>query len=169
MQKMLRLVCFFFLLLPVGAQAATIENAFSPEQGATDLIVRTIGEAHRSICIAAYYFTSYPMAEALVAAHARGVDIKLVMDSHQKNRRVIDYLTDNGVSTRTNNHYAIMHDKFMIIDGQTLETGSFNFTRAAEYKNAENVLVVRDSPAVLESYARQWSRLWDEASVSVRG
>jgi phosphatidylserine/phosphatidylglycerophosphate/cardiolipin synthase-like enzyme len=91
------------------------------------------------------------------------VDVKLVMDGHQRYLRVIDYLNRNGVATRKNDRYAIMHDKFIVVEGKTLETGSFNFTRAAEYENAENVLVVRDSPAVIADYARQWEQLWDEA------
>jgi phosphatidylserine/phosphatidylglycerophosphate/cardiolipin synthase-like enzyme len=152
-----------FLILAAPVQAATVETAFSPQQGATDLIVRTIGEAKQSVYVAAYFFTSTPIADALVAAHARGVDVKLVMDGHQRSLRVIDYLNRNGIATRRNNRYAIMHDKFIIVDGKTLETGSFNFTRAAEYENAENVLVVRDSPNVIGGYARQWNRLWDEA------
>jgi phosphatidylserine/phosphatidylglycerophosphate/cardiolipin synthase-like enzyme len=162
MQYMSRILLFLLLLMPLSARAATVETAFSPQQGATDLIVRTIGEAKQSVYVAAYFFTSYPIAEALVAAHARGVDVRLVMDGHQKYLRVVDYLNRNGIATRMNHHYAIMHDKFIIVDGKTLETGSFNFTRAAEYENAENVLVVRDSPAVVAGYARQWSRLWDE-------
>ena len=160
---MLRLLIFLAFFMPLTAQGAVIENAFSPRQGATDLIVKTIGEAKHSIYVAAYYFTSYPIARALVAAHARGVDVKLVMDGHQKFLRAVDYLHENGIVTRMNRHYAIMHDKFMIIDGATLETGSFNFTRAAEYENAENVLVVRDSPGLIKSYERQWSHLWGEA------
>jgi len=114
--------------------------------------------------VAAYFFTSYPIAEALVKAHNRGVDVKVVLDSHQKFRRVIGYLDRNGIATRLNNHYAIMHDKFLIVDDATLETGSFNFTRAAEYENAENVLVIRDSPATIGGYRRQWDKLWAEAS-----
>jgi phosphatidylserine/phosphatidylglycerophosphate/cardiolipin synthase-like enzyme len=154
------------LLLPpwqVVASAATIEDAFSPRQGATDLIIKTIGEAQHSVRVVAYFFTSYPIAEALVRAHNRGVDVKLVLDSHQKFRRVTEYLGRNGTATRVNSHYAIMHDKFLIVDDTTLETGSFNFTRAAEYENAENVLVIRDSPATVGGYMRQWDKLWAEA------
>jgi phosphatidylserine/phosphatidylglycerophosphate/cardiolipin synthase-like enzyme len=160
-----RLILAFLLLLePAPSMAAVaIENAFSPRQVATDLIVRTIGEAQKSVCVAAYFFTSYPIADALVEAHRRGVDVRVVLDSHQRLRRVISYLDHNGIATRFNDHYAIMHDKFMIVDGRTLETGSFNFTRAAEYENAENVLVIRDSPVTIGGYARQWDKLWAEA------
>jgi phosphatidylserine/phosphatidylglycerophosphate/cardiolipin synthase-like enzyme len=55
-----------------------------------------------------------------------------------------------------------MHDKFMVVDGETLETGSFNHTAAAESRNAENVLVLHDPP-VAERYAAKWERLWAES------
>jgi len=165
MPKKFHLALFALALLlgaPGPVRAVSIENAFSPQQGATDLILKTIGEAQQSVHVTAYFFTSWPIANALVKAHRRGAEVRLVLDSHQKYRRVIDYLRRNGIDARINNHYAIMHDKFIIVDQRTLETGSFNFTRAAEFENAENVLVVRDSPAVL-GYERQWDKLWKEA------
>jgi phosphatidylserine/phosphatidylglycerophosphate/cardiolipin synthase-like enzyme len=55
-----------------------------------------------------------------------------------------------------------MHDKFLIVDGQTLETGSFNFTAAAEARNAENVLVLHDA-ALAQQFEQQWERLWNES------
>ncbi len=77
---------------------------------------------------------------------------------------MIDYLGRNGVAARMDGRYAIMHDKFIIVDDRTLETGSFNFTRAAEFENAENVIVVRDSPATVNGYLSQWNRLWAESA-----
>ncbi|HUY68791.1 MAG TPA: phospholipase D family protein [Alphaproteobacteria bacterium] len=164
MRKTFCLVLLLFFVLPPGAEAATLEDAFSPRQGATDLIVKTIGEARTSICVAAYLFTSHPIAAALVKAHARGVDVRVVLDGHQDYRRAIDYMDRHGIATRFNDRYAIMHDKFMIVDRRTLETGSFNFTRSAEDNNAENVLVVHDSPRIVADYRRQWNKLWAEAA-----
>jgi phosphatidylserine/phosphatidylglycerophosphate/cardiolipin synthase-like enzyme len=62
---------------------------------------------------------------------------------------------------RVDRQYDIMHDKFMVVDGMTVETGSFSFTAAAEQKNAENVLVLHD-PAVAQRYGQEWDRLWAE-------
>jgi len=55
-----------------------------------------------------------------------------------------------------------MHDKFIEIDGQTVETGSFNYTSAAGARNAENVIVLHD-PAVAQRYGREWDQLWAES------
>jgi len=55
-----------------------------------------------------------------------------------------------------------MHDKFIVVDGVTVEEGSFSYTAAAESKNAENVVVLHDA-AVAGHYAQEWDRLWAES------
>ena len=65
---------------------------------------------------------------------------------------------------RINRRYAIMHNKFIVADGDTLETGSFNYTSSAAAKNAENVVVIRDA-ALAAIYSREWTRLWSESEV----
>jgi phosphatidylserine/phosphatidylglycerophosphate/cardiolipin synthase-like enzyme len=144
---------------------ATIEVAFSPDMGATDLVVKAIAEAHQSIRVAAYSFTSKPIAQALLAAHKRGVDVKVVVDKSQAKAKYTSatFLANVGIPTRIDYRYAIMHSKFIVIDGVNVETGSFNFTSAAEHRNAENVLVLRNDAAVAKKYAGEWARLWDES------
>jgi phosphatidylserine/phosphatidylglycerophosphate/cardiolipin synthase-like enzyme len=144
---------------------ANTENAFSPRQGATALVVKTLNGAKETICLAAYSFTSKPVAEALIAAYERGVDVRVVLDKSQETARKSLYglLLDAEVPTRINRRYAIMHNKFVVVDDSTLQLGSFNYTKAAEEKNAENVLVIRRNKKVIESYSRQCDRLWDEA------
>ena len=63
---------------------------------------------------------------------------------------------------RIDYHYAIMHDKFIVVDDDEVETGSFNFTGAAERRNAENALVLHD-PEIAGQYEREWQRLWEES------
>ena len=144
---------------------ASIEVAFSPDMGATDLVVKAVGEAHRTIRVAAYSFTSKPIAQALLEAHKRGVDVKVVVDKSQAKARYTSatFLANVGIPTRIDYRYAIMHSKFIVIDDVNVETGSFNFTSAAEHKNAENVLVLRNDAAVARKYTEEWMRLWDES------
>jgi phosphatidylserine/phosphatidylglycerophosphate/cardiolipin synthase-like enzyme len=162
----IRPLFLLLLFLPAlaFAQPAT-EEAFSPHQGATALIVRTIGEAQKSIRVAAYTFTSRTIAEALADAHRGGVNVQVVLNDSERTSRssVAEWLADNGIPVRFNSRYAIMHDKFLIIDDITLETGSFNFTKAAENQNAENVLVLHDDPQAVAAYRKQWEKLWGEA------
>jgi phosphatidylserine/phosphatidylglycerophosphate/cardiolipin synthase-like enzyme len=155
----------FLLLLPVGVLAKPVtEEAFSPHQGATELVVKTINEAQASVRVAAYSFTSRPIAQALIDACNRGADVRVVFDKSQRtNGFLVRSFADSCVQSRINSRYAIMHDKFMIMDDTVLELGSFNYTKAAENKNAENVLVLRDDPQAVRSYMQQWEKLWDEA------
>jgi phosphatidylserine/phosphatidylglycerophosphate/cardiolipin synthase-like enzyme len=144
-----------------------METAFSPQQGATKLITRAIGQAHKTIRVAAYLLTSHPIANALIRAGHNGVDVKIVLDKKQSEEAMgsLDhYLADNGIAVRKNGKFANMHNKFMVIDDDMLEVGSFNYTRTAEEENAENVLVIRGAPDMVKDYARQWEILWGGGS-----
>ncbi|MGC3963566.1 MAG: phospholipase D family protein [Rhodocyclaceae bacterium] len=148
--------------LPADAQ---FESGFSPHGDAQAVVLRAIESAHKQIRVAAYLFTSKPIAIALVDARRRGVDVRVVADAkeNRKSFTAVRYLANEGVPVRLNGRYAIHHNKFMVIDGQTVETGSFNFTAAAAKKNAENVLVLYGVKPLAETYLREWQRLWNEA------
>ena len=73
------------------------------------------------------------------------------------------FLANQGIPVKIDYKYAIMHNKFMVIDGETVELGSFNYTSAAEHKNAENVLVLHNAPEIAQKYGQEWQRLWDES------
>jgi hypothetical protein len=122
-----------FLLLPPPCFSTDVEVAFSPDRGATALVVRTIDSAKTSIRVAAYSFTSKPIAEALLDAHRRGIDVEVVVDKSNVTARytAATFLANQGVPVRVDYRYAIMHDKFIIVDGEAVETGSFNFTQSA--------------------------------------
>jgi phosphatidylserine/phosphatidylglycerophosphate/cardiolipin synthase-like enzyme len=156
------------LAIPLQAQAqnnASIEVAFSPNAGAAEAIVDLLGEAKETIRVAAYSFTSKPIAQAMLDAHKRGVDVRVVLDSSNNKAKYSSatFLANSGIPTRINSRYAIMHNKYMIVDGLTVQTGSFNYSRAAEAKNAENILILRQFNEVADQYNSDWQRLWDEA------
>ncbi|CAI1241282.1 Phospholipase D precursor [Serratia ficaria] len=94
-----------------------------------------------------YSFTAPEVVRALIQAHRRGVDVKVVLDDKGNRNRsgqaAMNTLVNAGIPVRTNSHYAILHDKVMIVDGRTVETGSMNFTRSGATRNSENVLVIR--------------------------
>lgn len=79
------------------------------------------------------------------------------MDRNQKDdeRSVIDYLADSGITTLIDQRHYLNHNKVMIIDGETVITGSFNFSRSAEVSNAENLLIIRDT-ALARIYTENW-------------
>ena len=154
-----------FLLLAVPAHATSAEVGFSPSGGAQQLVISAIDSAKSTIRLVAYSFTSTPIAKALLQAHQRGVDVQIVLDKSNATARysAATFLANQGVPVRIDYRYAIMHDKFIVIDGHTIETGSFNFTAGATFRNAENIIVLHDAPQIAAVYAREWPRLCDEA------
>ena len=157
-------IVLIFLLLPYAAPAVdvTLHNApaqvyFSPDGGATDAIVNEIGKAKSEVLVQAYSFTSAPIARALVDAHKRGVHVEIILDKSQRSERYssADFTAHAGIPTYIDAQHAIAHNKIMIIDGETVVTGSFNFTKAAEQKNAENLLILK-SRELARLYIDNW-------------
>ena len=154
-----------------GAQTvsppSSAEVAFSPGGGATDLVVKALSSAKQNIRVAAYSFTSRPIAKALIAAHQAGVDVSVIVDHGQiekDSHSVIDSLVAEKIPVRADVVHTLQHDKYMVIDGKTVETGSFNYSAAAEHNNSENVIVLWESPRLAAAYAADWQRLWDQAA-----
>jgi phosphatidylserine/phosphatidylglycerophosphate/cardiolipin synthase-like enzyme len=105
----------------------------------------------------AYSFTSAPIAKALVDAHRRGVKVQIILDKSQciEKYSSADFLAHAGIPTCIDPKHAIAHNKIMVIDGYEVLTGSFNFTKAAEEHNAENLLVIQNAPLAAK-YAKNW-------------
>lgn len=131
-----------------------------------DLILQFTGSARQSAVVASWDFTSRPLAQALPAAVARGVKIRLVADEKKSRDRwsLVSQLACAGVAVRLNGMYSIMHNKFIVADGSAVETGSFNYTSSAEKRNAENALVIKDEPDISRQYQAEFNRLWNESS-----
>lgn len=146
-----------------------MEVLFSPKGGCTDAVVREIENAQSTILVQAYSFTSAPIAKALADAKARGVEVAAILDDSQRTEKYssADFLLHSGIATGIDGRHAIAHNKVMILDNRTVITGSFNFTKAAEESNAENLLIIRDT-AIAELYARNW-RLHAEHSEAYEG
>jgi phosphatidylserine/phosphatidylglycerophosphate/cardiolipin synthase-like enzyme len=136
---------------------SAVTVCFTPGGNCTDAIVQALSEAKRTILVQAYSFTSAPIAKALLDAHKRGVQVQVILDKSQRTEQYssADFLANQGVPTMIDANHAIAHNKIMIIDGETVLTGSFNFTKAAQEKNAENLLIIRD-PALAAQYMQNW-------------
>ncbi len=134
-----------------------IEVYFSPHGGCTQAIVKELIAAKSSVQVQAYSFTSVPIAKALVDAHKRGVKVEVILDKSQRTEKYseADFLVNMGIPTKIDTLHAIAHNKVIIVDGQTIITGSFNFTKAAEESNAENLLVIKDK-MLADKYAANW-------------
>ena len=156
------LVIIFFshpVCLQAEQTAVDEQVYFSPKGGCTEAIVKNLDQAERYVLVQAYSFTSKPIAEALVNAHKRGVKVKVLLDKSQRHGKgsKLALLVDAGIPVSIDTKHSIAHNKVMIIDGVTVITGSFNFTNAAEDKNAENLLVAHDK-VLAKKYRDNWNK-----------
>ena len=115
--------------------------------------------------VLAYAFQSKDIAQALIAAHQRGVEVRIVVDKKRNqgktSQAAMRLVVSNGVQLRTNDHFHIHHDKAMIVDGDAVETGSFNYAPSAETVNSENVVVIRGMPEVSRQFIAHWQSRWE--------
>lgn len=153
-----------FLLTPGMATAqhlnlnnTPVEIYFSPNGGCEDAVVRSIAAAQSQILVQAYYLTSAPIAKALRDAHRRGVPVEVILDKSQMSTQYSSatFLDNAGIPTYIDTVHAIAHNKIIIIDRATVITGSYNFTKAAQEKNAENLLIIR-SRELARTYQENW-------------
>lgn len=163
MKQPLLLLILLALAVPVHAAEMVLKEVpiqvyFSPHGGGQDAIVKAIGAAKSSILVQAYSFTSEPIAKALLEAKKRGVAIAAILDKSQRTEKYsgATFLKNEGIPVMIDEAHAIAHNKVMVIDAETVITGSFNFTRAAEEKNAENVLIVKDK-GLAKVYSANWA------------
>jgi phosphatidylserine/phosphatidylglycerophosphate/cardiolipin synthase-like enzyme len=143
----------------------SVQIAFTPGVDAAGLIIETLGKARRQVLVQAYSLTHKGIAAALVAARRRGLDVGVIADRDQHGRVVtsqVAWLAAQGVPVWLDGDHAAAHDKVMIIDSGTPDaiviTGSFNFSHAAQHRNAENLLILRGHPTLAEAYAANWRR-----------
>lgn len=147
------------------AAQGTVEVAFAPWDDWEGMVARAIGGARKQILVQAFSFTSRPIAAALIAARARGVDVQVTVDRDQtfsgENSRIPE-LAAGGIPVWLEVRYQSAHNKVIVIDANTstpvVVTGSANWTAAAARKNAENVLVLRNNHALTRAYADNWRR-----------
>jgi phosphatidylserine/phosphatidylglycerophosphate/cardiolipin synthase-like enzyme len=119
---------------------------FSPRGGCTEAIINQINNAKSEILIQAYSFTSRDIVVAIVNAHKCGVHVEIILDRSNQSAKYSagDFTAHMGIPTYIDFMHTIAHNKIMILDKETVITGSFNFTKAAEEKNAENLLILKD-------------------------
>ncbi|MFA5138498.1 MAG: phosphatidylserine/phosphatidylglycerophosphate/cardiolipin synthase family protein [Elusimicrobiota bacterium] len=145
-------------------------QAFSDQTPLSSHIIRAIDAAQETVEVALHGIALESLAEALVRAKERGVRVRVVMNrSHvypeKPGRKVapeVQMLIDAGVEMRLlrgTREHGIMHNKFALIDGKILESGSYNWTHAADEWNYENVFFTNDRHRI-EGYSEYWKWMW---------
>jgi len=129
------------------------------------ILLGLIDSARETMDIAIYSFTDDDLGRAVVQAHRRGVAVRVIMDTSQRKARGGEYerLVNAGIPVIVEEVSGLMHHKFMVIDGEVVVTGSYNWSRSADDRNFENAVVIRD-PEVAEAFEAEFERLWKALS-----
>lgn len=157
----------------IAAEVRDITSAnvyFSPEESGLKVLCSQIDAAQTHIRVAAFHFAETPMLDALIRAHQRGVKVEVVLDHEHIEYRpkkaapnvkdgpspVLARLMKVGIPAYVDTQHKTMHNKYMVIDSKIVTTGSYNFNKKAESKNAENLLVLH-SVALAKAYDDNWA------------
>ncbi len=139
-----------------------LEIYFAPDIDIQKRLLARINNAKENISFMVYAFTNRKLADALIAAQKRGVVVRGVLDATQNKYQkysVYNYLKESGVSVVLDNNRYKMHHKVMIIDQKVVVVGSYNFTKKANSKNAENVMVIKRSD-IASRYLQEFEKLY---------
>ncbi len=149
------------MALFVGQAQASDEVYFVPRlpgqaKTAQRAITDEITGAKTQVLVMAYTFTSTAVAEALIDARARGLDVVVIMDgTYNRNGPIPVLLVQNDVKVFLDYSHRVMHNKVLIVDRKTVISGSYNLSASADTRNAENIRVRRDDPCA-ELFLRNW-------------
>ena len=166
MTKRYAIIVLLLTVCCLGQQALAAEPArtappidvfFSPKGGCMDAILNELKNAKSSVRVQAYWFTSPSIAKAIVQAHKRGVKVEVILDRSRTEieNEQANVIAQNGVPTFIDDKHTTAHNKLIIIDGNVVITGSFNFTDQSEDENAENLLVIRDK-GIADKFIVNW-------------
>jgi phosphatidylserine/phosphatidylglycerophosphate/cardiolipin synthase-like enzyme len=141
-----------------------IANYFSPQDKAEVYIVDRLAQAKTSIHFLAFSYTSDPVGDAMIARHNAGVFVQGVFEARSAHGTGAEFerLQAAGIDVQKDGNCYTMHHKVIIIDEETVITGSYNFTKRALDTNDENFVII-DDPALARSYLEEYHRVYDQA------
>lgn len=133
-----------------------IEACFTPAQGCTKMIIRTIKNAKDNIHVQAYTWTSKDISQALIDMHNQGVKVHIILDKVNMRKNAAIYMLEkNNIRPLIDYVPGIAHNKIIILDDDTVITGSFNFSESGEKRNVENILKIQ-SKELNKLYKKNW-------------
>lgn len=137
------------------------EACFSPDENCTEKLRKFILSAKESVDIAIFDINLTPIVDAIVE-QSQKVKVRLVVNRKlsKDSAPAIERFKENKMFYRVGKQKGIMHNKFTIVDGRRLETGSFNYTNGAAHSNQENQIYL-SSPTILDQYKVRFQKMWD--------
>lgn len=148
-----------------------IENFFCPEDcgknnfGGIYRVIELIRIANKSVKVASFSFTHEEVADSLIFADIRGINVSVIVEKRQKNilNSQFKRLKDFGLKIREDGTKYNMHHKFIIIDDKIVVTGSVNYTLSGNNRNDENMLIIFDEEIALK-YKREFDWLFENGT-----
>jgi phospholipase D len=154
---------------PILTEAGKIELCFTPPSGCGKVIANLISKANESIYVQAYGITSTAIVSELISAHNRGIKVRILLDKsnlHDKYSKMAE-LQKAGIDVSIDAVAGIAHNKVIIIDESITITGSFNFTRSADSRNVENVIIV-DDKEIAQRYIQNWLARKEQNTIQLK-
>jgi cardiolipin hydrolase len=141
------------------------EAHFSPGEDCRRQLLDLLVSARESIDISIFTISDDRLANAILATHKRGVNVRLITDNDKAHDQGSDifYMLEAGLPVCMDSSEHHMHHKFAVIDKKILVNGSFNWTRSATDFNQENILVT-DEPKLVSAYLDEFESLWKQFS-----
>ncbi|MFQ6041650.1 MAG: phospholipase D-like domain-containing protein [Candidatus Poribacteria bacterium] len=147
--------------MPDGTEIRTL---FSPENDVVDAITSELKRARKSIFFMAFSFTHRKIGQAMIDRYRAGIDVRGIFEKRGSESSYSQYpkMKAIGISVKQDNNRWILHHKVIIIDGETVITGSFNFSNNAAKTNEENILIISGNRAIAKAYLDEFARLYNE-------
>ncbi len=151
------------------AKPVTVDTCYVPGAKCSSAMIAEIGAARSEVLVQAYALTSKPIVDALAQARGAGVNVAVILDHSYPFYRnsAVRLSSQKGIPTFIDDRHAVAGSNVMIIDKDTVITGSMAFTAEAEEKNAENVVIIR-SENVARSYIGNWNEHREHAEEFVQ-
>jgi phosphatidylserine/phosphatidylglycerophosphate/cardiolipin synthase-like enzyme len=166
-KNFLHLLCILLVSLPLFAGEKWEVYFTNPQKlkntgvkNPQDGLISMIRDCHKSFHGAFYDISSMKIADELIAAHNRGIDVRLVTEKDTFSGDAITKILESGIPVVTDSGPGLMHNKFAIADGSSVFTGSYNTTDNCTLKNNNNAIIVH-SQELAEIYTSEFSEMFD--------
>lgn len=149
----------------INVSGSPVEVYFSPDDATMERVIELVQGAQEKVFFLGYSFTDDDLAAALINAHNSGIEVQGVLDKAQALSNTggeYQNLLESGIDVRLDGNPGSMHHKVIIIDGQVVVTGSYNFSKSAKTRNDENTLILHN-PEMAGIYTIEFGRVWEMA------
>jgi phosphatidylserine/phosphatidylglycerophosphate/cardiolipin synthase-like enzyme len=146
----------------VKIEDTNINVYFSPKDNIEKIILKRLGKAKKSVYFMAFSFTSDPLGEEIINLHKNGIKVSGLMEKEGSDTKDSEYIKMKieGLPVKTDKNRSLMHHKIIIIDEKIVITGSYNFSKGANKRNDENIIII-DNDDIAKEYLKEFHRLYD--------